>query len=156
MQRKRIRPHRRKANHVIKQMETPQVRDSGDRRDRWYHRGRIQQPRSSTDSGDSRGAVYRHRGQHLRAHAEASAVPTERKSVEVARTQHSMMIQTSSVHRSRRFMKHSSGKREIPEIMQRQALMVHNVQTNRSLARRDERSRNAAQQSSKQRRHWQL
>ena len=100
-QRKRTRPSRRKTYHVIKQMETCQIRDSGeslhwqgDRRDRG-HRGRFQQPRPSTDSGNSNGAACRHRCQHLREHADASAVPTERKLAEVARTQ--LTVQTSPI-----------------------------------------------------------
>ena len=92
----------------------------------WCRRGRFQQPRPSTDSGDSRGAVCRRRGQHRCEHAEASAVPTKRKSVEVARTH--LTVQNSSIHRWRRFIKHSSGRRQTPDIMQRHIPMIHKVQ----------------------------
>ena len=39
----------------------------------WCHRCWFQQPRPSINSGGPRGAVHRHRGQHLLEHAEASA-----------------------------------------------------------------------------------
>ena len=79
-EREKIRPPRREANYVIRQMETPQIGDSGEfstltRRSMcpWCPRDRFQQPRPSTDSGDSRCAVCRHRGQHLCEHAEPRA-----------------------------------------------------------------------------------
>ena len=47
-----------------------------------------------------------------------------------------LTIQTSSIHRSRRFIKHTSRRSQIPEIMRRQVPMIQKVQAIRCLARR--------------------
>ena len=101
----------------------------------WCHRGRFQHPRPSTDSGDSRDAVCRHRGQHLRELAETS-VEVRRSCSDTALNDEivevpgwcDLTIQTSSIHRSRRFIRQFRKRRQIPEIMQRQVLMIQKEQ----------------------------
>ena len=64
-------------------------------------------------------------------------VPTERKARRSCSDTALNDVQTSSIHRSRKFTRHSSERRQTPpNIMRRQVRKIQKVQSNRCLARR--------------------